>query len=115
MGDVIHSNWPRFLTVKAVRWLSSSWIGICQNPEVRSIVVKMLLPARPMSAMHSETSFMEYLSVLVFKLSPRKSWTILNPWPFFLGTQKMGELYMERVLRTTPSLSQSSRVFSMKA
>ena len=38
---------------------------ICQNPEVRSMVVKMLEFARPMSLMHSLTSFMEYLSVWV--------------------------------------------------
>jgi len=48
--------------VKAVRWLSSGCMGICQNPEVRSMVVKIVEPALPMSPMHSEMSFMEYLS-----------------------------------------------------
>ena len=49
--------------MKAVR--SLSLIGICQKPEVRSMVVKMVELALPMSLMHSLTSFMEYLSVWV--------------------------------------------------
>jgi len=56
------------------------------------MVVKMVLLALPMSAMHSETSFMEYLSVLVLRFRPLKSCTIRSPWPFFFGTQKIGEL-----------------------
>ena len=78
--------------MNAVRWLLDSSIGICQKPEVRSMVVKIVELARPMSLMHSLTSFIEYLSVWVLAFSPRKSWTIRRPCPDFLGTQKMGEL-----------------------
>ncbi len=46
-------------------------------------------------------------------LSCRKSWTILSPWPCFLGTQNIGELYRELDLWTTPGFSHSSRVSSM--
>ena len=63
IGDVIHSNWPMPGTVKAVRCRSPGWIGICQNPEVKSRVVNKVDPALPMSPMHSLISFMEYLSM----------------------------------------------------
>ena len=77
------------------------------------MVLKMEDPARPMSAMHSEMSFMEYLSTCVFALRARKSCTIRRPCPVFFGTQKMGELYSDLVRRTTPSFSQLSKVASM--
>ena len=49
MSEVTHSNCPWPWTVKAVRWLSFSSIGMLQNPEVRSMVAKMVDLASPMS------------------------------------------------------------------
>ena len=51
----------------------------CQKLDVRSMVVKMVELARPMSLIHSLTSFMEYLSVWVFSLSPLKYCTMRRP------------------------------------
>ena len=89
IGDVIHSNCPLSGIVKAVRWESSGCIGICQNPEVRSRVEKIVDPAWPLSPMHSLISFIEYLLICKCWLSSRKSCMIQSPAPLFLGTQKI--------------------------
>ncbi len=113
MGEVIQWNCSLPGIVKAVKgWYFLSNF-ICQNPEVRSKVDKILEFARPMSPMHSVISFMEYLSMCEFSLSSRKSCTIRSPCPCSLGTQNIGELYRESDLRTTPSFNYSSRVCSM--
>jgi hypothetical protein len=114
IGEVTDWNCPLPGIVKAVRRCDCLSSFIYQKPEVRSTVEKMLEFDRPMSPMHSVISFMEYLSIWEFWLSSRKSCTILSPWPCFLGTQKIGELYSESNLRTTPSLSHSSRVCLIK-
>jgi hypothetical protein len=113
MGEVIQWNWPLPGIVKAVSFWESSSSCICQKPEVRSNVVKMFEFARPMLPMHSVISFIEYLSMWEFWFSSRKSCTLRSPWPCFLGTQKMGELYSEFDLLTTPNFSHSSSVCSM--
>ncbi len=69
--------------------------------------------ALPISLRHSLISFMEYLSMCECWFSCWKFWTIRSPWPCFLGTQKIGELYGELDLLTTPSFNHSSRVCSM--
>jgi len=92
MGDVIQGNCPLPRIVKAIRGCDCSFNFICQNPEVRSSVKKILELALLMSLMHLVTSFMEYLSMWEFWLSSWKSCTIWSPFPCFLGTQKMGEL-----------------------
>jgi hypothetical protein len=56
MGDVIQCNCPLPGMVKAVNFCESSSSCICQNPEVRSNVVKMVESALPMSPMHSVIS-----------------------------------------------------------
>jgi hypothetical protein len=74
--------------VKAVNFWESSSSCICQKPEVRSKVVKMVELARPMLPMHSVISLIEYfvnVGVLV------QLFEILNN-PCFFVTQKMGEL-----------------------
>ena len=62
MGVVTHWNWPWPGTVKAVYGLALGCSSSCQKPPVRSMVVKIELPDRPISPMHSLTSFIEYLS-----------------------------------------------------
>ena len=62
IGLVTHWNWPLPGRVKAVYGLDLGCKSICQNPAVRSIVVKIVLPDLPISLMHSLTSFIEYLS-----------------------------------------------------
>jgi hypothetical protein len=52
--------------VKAVNGWDFSSNLICQNPDVRSKVEKMLELALPMSLMHSVIAFMEYLSMWEF-------------------------------------------------
>jgi hypothetical protein len=73
VGDVIQWNWPLPGMVKAVSFCESSSNCICQNPEVRSSVVKMVESALLMSPMHSVISFIEYLSMWEFWLSSLKS------------------------------------------
>ncbi len=113
IGDVIQWNCPLPGIVKAVKGWDFSSNFICQNPDVRSKVEKILEFARPMSPIHSVISFMEYLSMCEFWLSSRKSCTIRSPCPCFLGTQNIGELYSEFDLGTTPSFSHSSKVCLM--
>ena len=48
--------------VNAVYGLEAGFRGICQKPEVKSNVENIVDPARPISPMHSFTSFMQYLS-----------------------------------------------------
>jgi hypothetical protein len=92
IGEVTQANWPLPGIVKAVRGCESSSNFICQNPEVRSRVEKMVEFARPMSPRHSVISFMLYLSMWEWLFNSLKSCTILNPCACFLGTQKSGEL-----------------------
>ncbi len=110
IGELIKWKCPLIGMVKAVRGCDSGSSFICQNPEVRFIVVKMDEFALPMSPIHSLISFMEYLLMWECWLSCLKSWTILSPWPCFLGTQKIGELYGEFDWRTNPNFSHSSRL-----
>jgi hypothetical protein len=49
--------------VKAVRFWDFSSSYICQKPDVRRSVEKIVEFALPMSPMHSVISFMEYLSM----------------------------------------------------
>ena len=107
IGLVIHSNWPLPGTVKAVVWASSGCRGICQKLDVKSIVVKIVEPALPMSPMHSLISFIEYLSIWQWLFNSLKSCTILSPCPVFLGTQKIGELYRDCDCLTTPRFNHS--------
>jgi hypothetical protein len=110
IGDVIQWNWPFPGMVKAVSGCDCLYSFICQDPEVRSKVEKIRELARPMSPMHSVISFMEYFSIWEFWFNSRKSCTIQSPWPCFFGTQKIGELYSESDLWTTPNFSHFSRV-----
>ena len=66
MGEVTQWNCPFPGIVKAVSGWDFSSSFICQNPEVRSRVEKMVELALPMSLMHSVISFMEYLSMWEF-------------------------------------------------
>ena len=88
IGEVTHANCPLPGIVKAVRSWEFSWSFICQNPEVKSSVEKIVEFARPMSPMHSVISFMLYLSMCEWLFRALKSWTMHKPWPCFLGTQK---------------------------
>ena len=106
MGDITHSNWPRPGTENAVKCWDSGVRGICQKPEVRSNVLKIVDPALPMSPMHSDTSFIEYLSSWLLALRALKSCTTLR-LPSFLGTKNMGLLYRLREGCITPSFSHS--------
>jgi len=63
IGEVTHANWPFPGMVKAVRGCESSSNFICQKPEVKSSVEKMVEFALPMSPIHSVISFMLYLSM----------------------------------------------------
>jgi hypothetical protein len=92
IGEVTQWNCPVPSIVKAVSGWDFSFSFICQNPEVRSSIEKMLEFALPMSLMHSVISFIEYLSMWEFWLSSWKSCTIRSPCPCFFGTQKIGEL-----------------------
>ena len=94
IGLTIHSNCPMPGTVNAVKCLDCSSSGICQKPDVRSSVVKMVDPALPMSPMHSLMSFIEYLSSKEFAFNSLKSWTTLR-LPSFLGTMNNGLLYLD--------------------
>ena len=114
IGDVIHWYWPCPGMVKAVRGCDFSSNCICQKPEVRSSVEKIVELALPMSPIHSVISFIEYLSMWEWLFNSLKSWTTLRPCPCFFGTQKIGELYSELALFTTPSLSHSSSDCSIK-
>ncbi len=53
------------------------------------MVEKIVLPDRPISPMHSLTSFIEYLSVCVCSFSARKSWN-KSKTSVFLGDDKDG-------------------------
>ena len=76
--EVIHSNCLSPGIVKAVACLHCSSNGICQNPDVRSSVEKMVDLAWPMSPMHSLISFDEYLSIYDCLFSSGKSLTHLS-------------------------------------
>jgi len=106
MGEVIQWYCPFPGIVNAVSGWDFSSSCICQNPEVRSRVKKIIEFALPI---HSVISLIEYLSMWERLLSSRKSCTTLKPWPCFFGTQKMGELYSEFARFTTPNLSHSSK------
>ena len=62
IGDAFHSNWPNPGRVKSVYFQHSGFNIICQNPEVKLIIEKVEDPILPISAMHSWTSLIEYLS-----------------------------------------------------
>ncbi len=115
IGLMIHSNCPLPGIVKAVLWASFGCRGICQKPDVRSRVVKIVEFALTMSPIHSLISFMLYLSMWECSFSSLKSCTIFGPCPVFFGTQKIGELYIDCDLLTTPNLSLSVSNSSMKA
>ena len=66
MADTNHSNWPIPGIVKAVYCRELFSKGICQNPDVKSKVEKIVEPARPISPIHSFTSFIQYLSSKLF-------------------------------------------------
>ncbi len=68
IGDVIQWNWPLPGMVKAVNFCESLSSCTCQNPEVRSKVVKIVELALPMLPMHSVISFIEYLAMWEFWL-----------------------------------------------
>ena len=89
MGLTIHFYWPMPGTVKAVKCLDCLSKGICQNPDVRSRVVKIVDPDLPMSPLHSLMSFMEYLLYNELALRSLKSCTTLK-LPFFFGTMNRG-------------------------
>ena len=95
IGDVTHWNWPFPGTVKAMYGRDFGWRSICQKPSVRSIVVKRQLPERPISPMHSLTSFIKYLSTWVSEFRARKSCTKWMPL-FFFATANIGLLYLLR-------------------
>ena len=70
MGVTVH--WylvPLPGTVKLVIGLLALSRACCQNPLVRSILVNVFNPARPISSMQSRTSQMVYLSGLDFRLT----------------------------------------------
>lgn len=71
---ITHWNRPMLEMVKAVYWLLFGFSNICQKPEVRSVVEKIVLPDWPISPIHSLT-FMWYLSVCVWVLKAQKSFT----------------------------------------
>ena len=73
---------------------------------MRSNVEKIRLPDRPIWFMQPSMSCMEYLSMYVWVLRARKSWTRRTP-PFFFITAKIGLLYLLRAGSTTPSLIHS--------
>ncbi len=114
IGDVIQWYWPCLGMVKAVRGCDFSSSCICQKPDVKSSVEKIVKLALSMSPMHSVISFIEFLLMLEWLFSSLKSCTTRRPCPCFLGTQKIGELYREFDRFTTPSLSHSSKDCSMK-
>ena len=114
IGLVIHSNCPLPGIVNAVLCASSGCRGICQKPDVRSSVVKIVELARPISPIHSLISFMLYLSMCECSFNSLKSCTMRSPWPVFFGTQKIGELYIDCDLLTTPNFNHSVSVSSMK-
>ncbi len=111
IGDIVLLNCPIPGTVNAVKCLLFSSKGICQNPEVRSSVEKIVDPALPISPMHSLIFFIEYLSSWLLGLNTLKSWTTLIP-PSFWGTRNMGLLYQDIEGWTMPSLSHSWTCFS---
>ena len=111
IGVVTHWNWPFPGTVKAVYGLDLGWSSSCQNPAVKSMVVKRVEPDLPISPMHSVTSFIEYLSTKVSALRALKSCTNRIP-PFFFATAKRGLLNLLLVGWTTPILSHSATCFS---
>ncbi len=114
IGDMIHWNWSWHGIAKAMSCCDFLSNCICQKPDVRSKVEKMVEFACPMSPMHSVISFIEYLSKSKWLLSSQNSCTTQSPSPWFLGTQKIGELYSELAHLTTLSWSHSSRDCSMK-
>jgi hypothetical protein len=73
MGEVIQWNCPLPGIVKAVSFCEASSSCICQNPEVRSSMVKMVEFALLMWLIHSVISFMEYFLMCKFWFSSRKS------------------------------------------
>jgi hypothetical protein len=73
IGDVTNSNCPTPGMVKAVNFLCLGSNGICQNPDVKSKVEKIVDPDRPISPMHSLISFIEYLSGYDLLFSSLKS------------------------------------------
>jgi len=83
IGEVTQWYCPLPGMVNAVRGWESSSNCICQKPEVRSRVEKMVEFARPMSPMHSVISFMLYLSMCKWLFSSLKSCTIRRPRPCF--------------------------------
>src|SRR5574343_567296 len=107
IGLQTHWNCPAPFRVNAVKWRDLGCSTICQNPAVRSMVVKMTLPERPISLMHSLTSFMEYLLMCDAAFKALKSCTMRTP-PFFFITTNNGLLYFERVGSTTPNRSHSA-------
>jgi hypothetical protein len=109
MGEVIHwyCPWPGIVNTVSGWDFSSSCI--CQKPNVRSSIEKIVEFEQPMSPMHSVISFKEYLSMCEWLFNSRTSCTTQSPWPYFLGTQKIGELHNEFSHFTTHSLSHSSR------
>ncbi len=69
MGEVTHANCPFPGIVNAVSGCESLSSFICQNPDVKSSVEKMVEFALPMSPMHSVISCMLYLSMWEWLLS----------------------------------------------
>jgi hypothetical protein len=83
-------RYPELLTLSNAA--SHCPIPSAKKMEVRSRVEKMVEFALPMSPMYFVISFMLYLSMCEWLFNSLKSWTILNQWPCFFGTQKRGEL-----------------------
>ena len=105
MGVQFHSKDPNPGIENAVKGLLFFSSGNCQNPAVKSKLLKTVDCARPISSMQSWTSLWEYLSMKDLSLIARKSRTGLRV-PSFLGTQKIGELKWLRDGETTPNLIQ---------
>ena len=106
IGEVIHSNCPSPWIVKAVAGFEFSSKSICQNPDVRSNVEKIVNLAQAMSPMHLLISFIEYLFMYECLFNSLKSWTIPRP-PSFFGTQNTGLLYNDWDLWMTPKFNYS--------
>ena len=89
-------------------------MDICQKPEVKSRVEKIVNSALPMSPMHLLISFIEYVSIWECWLSSRKSLTIQRPAPFLFGTKNIGDLCIDDKQCTTSNFNNSAISFVRK-
>ena len=90
----MYSKWPMPGTVKAVLGRSVGRIRICQNPDLRSSMLKILMPHRLFSA--TSVRLIGNRFAIVTRFRPRKS-VAKRSCPFAFLTRMIGALKGEEL------------------